>query len=120
MSSQEILYDANFGDIGFVNCTFTIFYHFSSIMIHATKLYQQEEQTSTELKLMQLGTPTAPEVEGFQAQVATPEIEVLNAPETEVINVVELEMSDPEALALQVKVQSEAPHDTSSSSSNIS
>ncbi|KAH0650779.1 hypothetical protein KY289_031022 [Solanum tuberosum] len=42
--SQEILYDANFGDIDFVICTFTIFYHFPGIMIHATRLYLQGEQ----------------------------------------------------------------------------
>uniref|UniRef100_M1CPK6 Uncharacterized protein n=1 Tax=Solanum tuberosum TaxID=4113 RepID=M1CPK6_SOLTU len=42
--SQEILYDANFGDIDFVNCTFTVFFHFPGIMIHATRLYLQGEQ----------------------------------------------------------------------------
>ncbi|KAK4714002.1 hypothetical protein R3W88_019909 [Solanum pinnatisectum] len=42
--SQEILYDANFGDINFVNCTFTVFFHFPGIMIHATGLYLQGEQ----------------------------------------------------------------------------
>ncbi|WMV38811.1 hypothetical protein MTR67_032196 [Solanum verrucosum] len=42
--SQEILYDANFGDIDFVICTFTVFYHFPGIMIHATRLYLQGEQ----------------------------------------------------------------------------
>ncbi|KAH0653343.1 hypothetical protein KY289_031021 [Solanum tuberosum] len=42
--SHEILYDANFGDIDFVICTFTVFYHFPGIMIHATRLYLQGEQ----------------------------------------------------------------------------
>ncbi|XP_059312343.1 protein MAINTENANCE OF PSII UNDER HIGH LIGHT 1 [Lycium ferocissimum] len=56
--------------------------------------------------------PTAPEVEAVQASVAAPETEVPNAPQ--------VESSAPEAPAPQVEVQSEAPQDTSSSSSNIS
>ncbi|XP_016476080.2 protein MAINTENANCE OF PSII UNDER HIGH LIGHT 1 [Nicotiana tabacum] len=53
--------------------------------------------------------PTAPEV--VQASVA---------PETEAPNAPEVESSAPEAPAPQVEVQSEAPQDTSSSSSDIS
>ncbi|XP_060218287.1 protein MAINTENANCE OF PSII UNDER HIGH LIGHT 1 [Lycium barbarum] len=56
--------------------------------------------------------PTAPEVEAVQASVGAPETEVPNAPQ--------VESSAPEAPAPQVEVQSEAPQDTSSSSSNIS
>ncbi|KAJ8573047.1 hypothetical protein K7X08_009558 [Anisodus acutangulus] len=57
----------------------------------------------------------APEVDVVQASVATPETEAPNAPETEVPNATEVESSAP-----QVDVQSEAPQDTSSSTSNIS
>uniref|UniRef100_M1DIE4 Bax inhibitor 1 n=1 Tax=Solanum tuberosum TaxID=4113 RepID=M1DIE4_SOLTU len=42
--SQEILYNADFGDIDYVNCTFNVFFHFPGIMIHATRLYLQGEQ----------------------------------------------------------------------------
>ncbi|XP_055824135.1 bax inhibitor 1-like [Solanum dulcamara] len=42
--SQEILYYANFGEINFVNCTFTVFFHLPGIVIHATRLYLQGEQ----------------------------------------------------------------------------
>ncbi|KAH0655992.1 hypothetical protein KY285_030874 [Solanum tuberosum] len=38
--SKDILYDANFGDINFVNCMFTTFYHLPGIVIHAATLYQ--------------------------------------------------------------------------------
>ncbi|MCD9641917.1 Bax inhibitor 1 [Datura stramonium] len=37
--SQEILYYANFGDINFVNCTFTVFFHLPAILIHAARIY---------------------------------------------------------------------------------
>ncbi|XP_049384854.1 bax inhibitor 1-like [Solanum stenotomum] len=36
--SQEILYDARFGDIDFVNCTFTVFLHLPAIVVHAVRL----------------------------------------------------------------------------------
>ncbi|XP_055824528.1 bax inhibitor 1-like [Solanum dulcamara] len=39
--SQEILYDANYGDINFVNCTLTVFFHLPGIVIHAARLYLQ-------------------------------------------------------------------------------
>ncbi|KAG5580236.1 hypothetical protein H5410_050863 [Solanum commersonii] len=39
----------------------------------------------TNAQVTTITAPTAPEVEGFQAPVAAPEIEVLNAPETELI-----------------------------------
>ncbi|KAH0651865.1 hypothetical protein KY289_031036 [Solanum tuberosum] len=39
--SQEILYDANFGDINFVNCTFTVLLHLPGIVVHAARLYLQ-------------------------------------------------------------------------------
>ncbi|KAH0650794.1 hypothetical protein KY284_030706 [Solanum tuberosum] len=42
--SQDILYDANFGDINFVNCMFTAFYHLPGIVIHAASLYQQDAE----------------------------------------------------------------------------
>ncbi|KAL3363782.1 hypothetical protein AABB24_012823 [Solanum stoloniferum] len=42
--SQEILYDANLGDINFVNCTFTVFLHLPGILIHAARLYLQDAE----------------------------------------------------------------------------
>ncbi|XP_009591249.1 protein MAINTENANCE OF PSII UNDER HIGH LIGHT 1 [Nicotiana tomentosiformis] len=54
-------------------------------------------------------TPNAPEV-----------VQASAAPETEAPNAPEVESSAPEAPAPQVEVQSEAPQDTSSSSSDIS
>ncbi|XP_019068801.2 bax inhibitor 1-like [Solanum lycopersicum] len=36
--SQEILYNARFGDIDFVNCTFTVFLHLPAIVVHAVRL----------------------------------------------------------------------------------
>ncbi|CAN4084513.1 unnamed protein product [Withania somnifera] len=39
--SQELLYDANFGDINFVNCTFTVFFNLPAIVIHAARVYLQ-------------------------------------------------------------------------------
>ncbi|TMW83906.1 hypothetical protein EJD97_000489 [Solanum chilense] len=36
--SQEILYDARFGGIDFVNCTFTIFLHLPAIVVHAIRI----------------------------------------------------------------------------------
>ncbi|KAG5596559.1 hypothetical protein H5410_037791 [Solanum commersonii] len=41
--SQEMLFNANLGDIDFVNCTFTAFFHLSGIVIHAAaRLYLQD------------------------------------------------------------------------------
>ncbi|MCD7446084.1 Bax inhibitor 1 [Datura stramonium] len=37
--SQEILYDARYGDVNFVNCTFTVFFCLPAIVIHAARLY---------------------------------------------------------------------------------
>lgn len=54
-------------------------------------------------------TPNAPEV-----------VQASAAPETEAPNAPEVESSAPEVPAPQVEVQSEAPQDTSSSSSDIS
>ncbi|KAG5596560.1 hypothetical protein H5410_037792 [Solanum commersonii] len=42
--SQGILYDANFGDMNFVNCMFTAFYHLPGIVIHVATLYQQDAE----------------------------------------------------------------------------
>ncbi|KAH0657147.1 hypothetical protein KY285_032029 [Solanum tuberosum] len=42
--SQEILHDANFGDINFVNCTFTVLFHLPGIVIHAARLYLQDAE----------------------------------------------------------------------------
>ncbi|XP_055824165.1 bax inhibitor 1-like isoform X2 [Solanum dulcamara] len=42
--SQEIVYDANFGDINFVNCTFTVFFHLPGIVMHAARLYLQSAE----------------------------------------------------------------------------
>ncbi|WMV38812.1 hypothetical protein MTR67_032197 [Solanum verrucosum] len=39
--SQEILYDADFGDINLVNCTLAVFFHLPGIVIHAARLYLQ-------------------------------------------------------------------------------
>ncbi|KAM3221693.1 bax inhibitor 1-like [Capsicum annuum] len=39
--SQEILYDANVGDINFVNCTLTVFFNLPAIVIHAARLHLQ-------------------------------------------------------------------------------
>ncbi|XP_049414566.1 uncharacterized protein LOC125877262 [Solanum stenotomum] len=39
--SQEILYDADFGDINSVNCMLTVFFHLPGIVIHAARLYLQ-------------------------------------------------------------------------------
>ncbi|KAG5627066.1 hypothetical protein H5410_012284 [Solanum commersonii] len=36
--SQEILYDAHFGEINFVNHTLTIFFHLPGIVVHAARL----------------------------------------------------------------------------------
>ncbi|KAL3348746.1 hypothetical protein AABB24_022089 [Solanum stoloniferum] len=36
--SQEILYDARFGEIDFVNCTFTLFFCLPAIVVHAVRL----------------------------------------------------------------------------------
>ncbi|XP_055817586.1 bax inhibitor 1-like [Solanum dulcamara] len=36
--SQEILYDAHFGEIDFVNCAFTVFFCLPAIMVHAVRL----------------------------------------------------------------------------------
>uniref|UniRef100_M1DXM4 Uncharacterized protein n=1 Tax=Solanum tuberosum TaxID=4113 RepID=M1DXM4_SOLTU len=36
--SQEILYDARFGNINAVNRTLTIFFHLPAVVIHATRL----------------------------------------------------------------------------------
>ncbi|KAH0750484.1 hypothetical protein KY290_029716 [Solanum tuberosum] len=36
--SQEILYDAHFGEINFVNRTVTIFFHLPGIVVHAARL----------------------------------------------------------------------------------
>ncbi|KAM3221692.1 hypothetical protein P3L10_020962 [Capsicum annuum] len=39
--SKEILYEANFGDINFVNCTFTVFFNLPAIVIHTARVYLQ-------------------------------------------------------------------------------
>ncbi|XP_055817585.1 bax inhibitor 1-like [Solanum dulcamara] len=36
--SQEILYDARFGDIDYVNCAFTVFFCLPAIVVHAVRL----------------------------------------------------------------------------------
>lgn len=42
--SQEILYDADFRDINFVNFTFTVIFHLQGILIHATRLYLKDAE----------------------------------------------------------------------------
>ncbi|KAL3363726.1 hypothetical protein AABB24_012783 [Solanum stoloniferum] len=43
--SQEILFNANLGDIDFINCTFTAFFHLPGIVIHAAaRLYLQDAE----------------------------------------------------------------------------
>ncbi|MCD7446083.1 Bax inhibitor 1 [Datura stramonium] len=37
--SQEILYDARYGDVNYVNCTFTVFFCLPAIVVHAARLY---------------------------------------------------------------------------------
>ncbi|XP_059310708.1 bax inhibitor 1-like, partial [Lycium ferocissimum] len=37
--SQEILYNARYGDVNFVNCTFTVFFHLPAIVVHAARVY---------------------------------------------------------------------------------
>ncbi|KAH0653348.1 hypothetical protein KY289_031026 [Solanum tuberosum] len=42
---QEILFNANLGDIDFVNCTFTAFFHLPGTVIHAAaRLYLQDAE----------------------------------------------------------------------------
>ncbi|CAN4125965.1 unnamed protein product [Withania somnifera] len=38
--SQEILYDAGFGNINFVNCTLTVLFRLPAIVVHAARLYR--------------------------------------------------------------------------------
>ncbi|KAK4372100.1 hypothetical protein RND71_007484 [Anisodus tanguticus] len=37
--SQDILYNARYGDINFVNCTFTVFFRLPAIVVHAARVY---------------------------------------------------------------------------------
>ncbi|KAG5627059.1 hypothetical protein H5410_012277 [Solanum commersonii] len=37
--SQEMLYDAGFGEINFVDRTLTVFFHLPAIVVHAARLY---------------------------------------------------------------------------------
>lgn len=46
--SQEILYNARFGDIDVVNCTLTVFFHLPAIVVHAARLYLAKKLSNTD------------------------------------------------------------------------